>query len=234
MNKFILFLPIFLLIYSCNSSLTGEGDANIAQDYQVEAFDAIEAKGKFKLILIPNDSSYISVQTHQNLLDNMDIYAQNKTLNIGEKTDVDSFESYVVYLYFDKQLDDIELHNKVYLESSEQLSFDKLEISANDETTVKQFAVDVKEMKIEANEKADVEITGSASTLDLKAKKYANVSLGDLKVKVMDVDMSGESEVLANVNKKLTGRVLENSTLTYVGSPQKDVEVKDNGEILNN
>ncbi|MXV38697.1 hypothetical protein GO491_08435 [Flavobacteriaceae bacterium Ap0902] len=233
MNRLFMFLPIILLLIGCDGSLTGEGDASIAQDYQVDSFNEVQAEGKFKLILIPNDSSYLSVQTHKNLIDNMDIYVRNKTLNIGEKEEVNSFESYVVYLYYDAQLDEINIAGKVLMESSELLNFDDLELGAKNESIIRQFNVNAKELDIEANNKAEVELTGTAASVDLKAKEYATVNLEDLDVKVMDVDLSGESEVTAKVNKQLKGRVLENSNLRYIGNPQKDVEVKDNGEILN-
>lgn len=233
MNKLFLCLSALILFISCENSLTGEGDASLAQDYQLDDFDAVNASGKFKLVLIPNDSSYLSVQSHKNLINNMDIYVRNKTLNIGESEEVNSFESYVVYLYYDKQMDKVSIHNKVYLESSNPLVFDDIEINASDESVIKQFAINAKEVDIQALDKAEVEISGTASTVDLKAKDFASVSLENLAVKVMDLDLSGESEVVANVNKELTGRVLENSTLRYMGNPQKDVEVKDNGEILN-
>ncbi|MGI9526633.1 MAG: GIN domain-containing protein [Weeksellaceae bacterium] len=233
MNKLLLFLPILFLFIQCENSLKGEGDADLAQDYILDDFDAVSAKGKFKLIMIPSDSSYLSVQTHKNLIGNMKIYVQNKTLNIGESEMVDSFESYVVYLYYDKQLDQVSIAEKVYLESSEMLNFDDLDLNASNESTIKQFGINAKEVDLKVVDKAEVEISGSASKLDLKAKDFANVSLENLDVKVMDVDLGGEAEVLANVNKELKGRVLENATLKYLGNPQKDVEVKDNGEILN-
>lgn len=234
MKKFFYLIPLFLLIFiSCEKSIKGEGNSNLAQDYKVEPFTDVAANGKFKLILIPNDSAYVSVQTHRNLIENMDIYVQNKTLKIGEKKKIDSFESYVVYLYYNNQLDDLTIGEKVLMESSGKLTFDQLDITAKDESIVQQFVINAKESDFTVENKAELNISGVSTSVDLKAKDYAKVGLEGLDVKVLDVDLSGEADVLANVNKELKGRVLNNSTLTFIGSAVKDVNVKDKGEIIN-
>lgn len=234
MNKlFFLTLLALTFLTSCSESIKGEGDAGFAQDFKVEPFDGINAKGKFKIVLIPNDSAYVSVQSHKNLIENMDIYVQNEELYINEKENVDSFESYVIYLYYNQNLTDISIGNKILMESSSTLNFDNIDIMATDEALIRQFVIKAKEAKITARDKAEISISGNATTLNLKGKNYATLNLEALNVKVLDVDLGGECEVFANVSKELEGRVIKNATLNYIGSPQKDVDVKDNGEILN-
>ncbi|MDO5655795.1 MAG: DUF2807 domain-containing protein [Flavobacteriaceae bacterium] len=233
MKPFLLFFSFLLLLTSCSDQIKGEGDAQLAQDFMVENFSDIEASGKFKLLLIPNDSAYVSVQSHRNLIENMDIYVRNKTLTIAEKKNVDSFESYVIYLYYTNELKSIEISEKVLLESASTLTFDKFKISAKDQAVVQQFVLNAKEVDLKVDDKAEVRISGTASTVDLKAKDYASVEIESLPTKVLKVDLSGEAEVMANVNKELKGRVLQNSTLRYIGSAVKDVDVKDKGEIIN-
>lgn len=234
MRKFLLLFSLFFLIFTaCNENIKGEGDAQLAMDFKVEPFTDVKANGKFKLIMIPNDSSYVSVQTHRNLIENVKLYVQNNTLHIEEDKSVDSFESYVIYLYYGNQVNDIEIRHKVLLESSSTLNFDKLDITAMDESVVRQFVINAKEADFTIEDKAEFELSGVATTVDLKAKDYANVQMEALDVKVLNVDLSGEADVIANVNKELEGRVLENATLRYIGSAIKDVDVKDNGEIIN-
>ena len=232
-NRILFLIPLILyFLTSCNDGLKGEGDAGLAQDFKVEPFTDIVADGSFKLILIPNDSTYVSVQTHKNLIENMKIYVQNHSLNISEKESINSFESYVVYLYYNQSLEEISLNGKVLLENSSTLNFDNLELKMHDASIIKQFPLSAKEMEITIDGKAEITLSGSASTLKVKAKEYAKVNLEDFPVKVLEVDLAGEAEVIANIEKELDGRVLENSTLRYTGSAVKDVDVKDSGEII--
>ena len=215
MNKFLFILSLFSLsLTSCSDGIKGEGDVGLAVDFKIENFDAIKADGSFKMILIPNDSSYVSVQTHKNLIENMDIYVQIKTLHIGEQTAVEAFESYVL------------------LETQGIINFDDFELETSDASNVNQFGIIAKEAKITVLDKSEVNVHGETSTLKLKAKDYAKVNLSDFDVRVIDVDLAGEADVEAKIGKELSGRILQNSTLEYQGNPMKDVEVKDNGELL--
>lgn len=233
MNKFLFILSLFSLsLTSCSDGIKGEGDVGLAVDFKIENFDAIKADGSFKMILIPNDSSYVSVQTHKNLIENMDIYVQNKTLHIGEKTAVEAFESYVIYLYYHQDLNKITTAGKVLLETQGIINFDDFELETSDASNVNQFGIIAKEAKITVLDKSEVNVHGETSTLKLKAKDYAKVNLSDFDVRVIDVDLAGEADVEAKIGKELSGRILQNSTLEYQGNPMKDVEVKDNGELL--
>lgn len=235
MKKIIPIILIFGLILSaCTEGIKGEGDANGSVDFKIEPFDAIDANGSFKLVLIPFDSSYVSVQSHENLIQNMDIYVQNKTLHLGEKTPVERFESYVVYMYFNGNLNEISTAGKVLLETEGIIEIDDFELTTKDASNVNQFGLIAKEAKMSALDKSEVTINGEVSKLNLKSKDYAKVNLEDFKVKVLDVDLAGEADVQVDVSKELTGRVLQNANLTYDGNPTKDVEVKDNGEIIKN
>lgn len=233
MNK-VIFISLILsfLFTSCTDSVKAEGDAGLAQDFKVETFDAISADGSFKLILIPNDSSYVSVQTHRNLIENMNIYVQNKTLHIAENKPVENFESYVIYLYYHQDLKEISIADKILLESATSLNFDNFQLKTSDASMVEQFSINAKEAEITALDKSEIILTGQASTLKLKAKAYAKLDLNDLDISVLEVDLAGDAHVKAKIDKKLSGRILQNSTLTYMGNPVKDVEVKENGEIL--
>lgn len=221
-----------LILFSCNSGVKGEGTADIAQDYMIDNYKNIEATGKFKLLLVPNDSAYISVQTHANLIENLEIYNQGSTLNISEKKPIDSFESYVVYVYYNQDIEKITISDRVLMETQDDLITEEIRITANDATIIRQFNLIAKDAKIIANNKSEIEISGRATTALLKAKEYAKMELEDLDIKVAEVDLAGESDVKAKISKELTGRVLNNSTLYYEGTPSKDVDVKDRGEII--
>ena len=231
MKSFNVFLTMMILALSaCTNSIEAEGNAEIAQDFKVENFDKISAVGNFKMILIPNDSAYVSVQSHQNLIDNMDIYVRNKTLYIKENKEVENFESYVVYLYFN-QLKEISISGKILLETSNPLIFDKIEITASDRSMIQQFDVTVKEANFTVLDKSEVDIIGEATKVKLKAKDYANVDLLNLETKIMELDLGGNADVKVNVNNELSGRILQNSSLKHEGNPVKNIEIKENAEI---
>lgn len=229
-NIYLFILTFIFALSACKDSIKAEGESRVVRDFRVQNFDEISADGRFKMILIPNDSSYVSVQSHENLIENLDIYVRNKTLHVKEKKQVENFESYVVYLYFN-DIKEVAIAGKILLEASETLFFDDFELNTADASIVQQFELSSKEANISVLDKSEVEIQGEVSKLKLKAKDYAKVDLLALETKIMEVDLGGNADVEVNVKDELSGRILQNSSLKHDGNPIKSIEVKENAEI---
>lgn len=225
---------IGLFLTSCNSSITGEGSADMAQDYKISNFTEIKAKGLFKLMLVESDSTYVSVQTHKNLIENMDISNSGNTLNIAEKKNVDSFESYEVYVYYSQTIEVIKIDGKILLESAGNLIGKGLKIETKGNTTIDQFSTTIKDLEIEAKDNSEITLKGEATKLKVNAENVTVVNLSELISNIADVYLSDEAKAKINVKNELNGKISNNALLEYQGNPKKDVDVKDRGKIQNN
>lgn len=232
-----LLLPLITLsgfmFFSCSQSVTGEGDADMAQDYKIEDFNEVDAQGIFKLYLIENDSAYVSVQTHRNLIENIALSNVGKTLKIREKLPVDGFETYEVYVYYKHPVESIVLGEKVLLESANTIKTESMEIATRDKARVNLFVVDAKELEINAKDKSEIEMQGEVTELNIKAKDLTSIELKNLKARVLDLDLSNEAAASVNVESEMEGSVSDNSILEYRGNPKKDVDIKDRATIKN-
>ncbi|MCK0201409.1 DUF2807 domain-containing protein [Ornithobacterium rhinotracheale] len=234
MKKILLLSVLGFSLFSCQQSITGEGSADMAQDYKVQNFDKIDAKGMFKITLIENDSAYISVQTHENLIENLDIATKGNTLNIKEKKDVDGFESYNVYVYYNHPIEEIDLAGKVLAESAGIFQGNKLDISTQDEAKVDQFSVNLKELEAEAKDKSEMTILGVTTKLSVVGKNLSTLNFGRLNTTVAKINLSDEAKAILDVQNELNGKITNNTSLEYSGNPKKDVDVKDRARIQNN
>ncbi|MRI63961.1 hypothetical protein EDM00_08170 [Ornithobacterium rhinotracheale] len=234
MKKIVLLSALGFSLFSCQQSITGEGSADIAQDYKVQNFDKIDAKGMFKITFIENDSAYISVQSHENLIENLDIATKGNTLNIKEKKDVDGFESYNVYVYYNQPIGEIDLAGKVLAESAGIFRGNKLEISTKDEAKVNQFSVNLKELDAEAKDQSEMTISGVSTKLDVEGKNLSTINFDKLNTTVAKVELSDEAKAKLDVQNELSGKIVNNTSLEYSGNPKKDVDVKDRAKIQNN
>lgn len=234
MKKSLIILSLFsFILMSCESNVKGEGDTAVAQDFRVESFSEIDVEGKFKLYLVPNDSLFVSVQTHQNLIDNLEIKTDGETLNISEKIKVSEFEKYEIYVYYNQRISSYKLAGKVLMENEDYIDLDQVEFELNDDAKIRDFKVKAKDTEISAEDKTEINLIGATTTLSIESKDYAELDLQDYPCKVLEVEMKGESEAEVDVSKEMEGAVKENATLIYEGTPAKDVEVKDRGEIKN-
>lgn len=234
MKKNLLLLLLSVILFSCEKTITGEGPADIAQDYQVNNFTKIKAKGMFKLMLLNSDSSYVSVQTHKNLIDNVEISTTGNTLNIDEKKEVEGFESYEIYVYYSKPLTEIEIDGKILAQLGGTLIGNKLDIKTQSGAGIDQFNIAVKELTIKAQDKSTIHIEGESTKLKLDTKNLASADLQQLATNVTEVDLKDESQAKVKVENELKGRILNNASLEYTGNPKKDVDIKDRGKIQNN
>ncbi|MBV7440851.1 DUF2807 domain-containing protein [Weeksellaceae bacterium TAE3-ERU29] len=235
MKKLFLLFLIGFCLTSCKKGITGEGTADIAQDYKISNFTEIEAKGIFKLMLVESDSTYVSVQTHENLIQNMDISTSGNTLKISEKKGVDSFESYEVYVYYNQPIEEISIDGKILLESAGVFRGNELDLETKDNSRIDLFNVDLKQLDIEAEENSEITLQGNTTKLNIKKAKGTTVlNLSDLVSSVVNVNLSDEAKVKINVVNELNGRVQNNASLEYFGNPKKDVDVKERGIIKNN
>uniref|UniRef100_UPI0039A66A72 GIN domain-containing protein n=1 Tax=Ornithobacterium rhinotracheale TaxID=28251 RepID=UPI0039A66A72 len=234
MKKILLLSALGLSLISCQKDITGEGSADMAQDYKVQNFDKIEAKGMFKITLIENDSAYISVQTHENLIENLDISTSGNTLKINEKKEVNGFESYNVYVYYNQPIEEIDLAGKVLAESAGIIQGNKLDISTQDEAKVNQFSVNLKELEAEAKDKSEMAISGVVTKLSLEGKGLSSIQFDRLSATVASVNLNDEAKAALAVQNELSGKISDNTSLEYSGNPKKDVDVKDRAKIQNN
>lgn len=227
-----IFLLFILFIFSsCQKEIEGEGEAGIAQDFMLEKFNDVQAKGIFKLLLIENDSAYVSVQTHQNLIENINIYVQRGTLHIEEKQPVSSFESYVVYLYYN-DLKKVEIQEKVLCEPADKIIQDKLELKAYGDAKFDAFDIETEELSLRAENSSSIRIKGLAKNAKFKAKNQAQINATEMRARVVDLDLAGEAEVQASIEDEIKGRVLDSSVIRYTGNPQKNIEVKDHAQVV--
>ncbi len=229
----VLFLFLILGLFSCKSSVKGEGQPDFVQDYPVQSFNNIKAEGSFKLLLIPNDTAYISVQTHKNLIENISVQSNDNDVEITEKEPVSSFEEYVVYVYYKDNLEETRIAGKVLLESQDVINSNEFNLEVRDNAIVRQFELNVKELDLTVEDKAEVTLNGETSELDLETTDFAKVTLEDFKADDVQVDLSDNSHVYVWAKNELEGVVTSNAVLLYKGNPSKDVDLKDKGQMNN-
>ncbi len=233
MLKKTLLISLTFLLFSCNTSVSGEGQPDFAQDYGIDNFHKIKALGSFKLLLIPNDTAYVSVQTHKNLIENISIENDKGLLKITEKKPVSKFEEYVVYAYYKGELKELMIGEKVLVETQDKIRSEEFSLEVSDEAIVRQFELETDEAVLNAEDKTEVTLEGETTDLEVEATDHAKITLKHFKAENVEVDLSDNSEVFVYAEDELEGVVNHNAILYYKGNPDKDVDLKDKGKMNN-
>ncbi len=234
MKKLLLMPIVSILFISCNMGLNGEGAATSKKEFPLTDYQSIEANCNCDITLIPSNNPKVVVESHQNLIDNLEINVNGNNLKIKEKSKVDQFDLYHVVVYSPVSLNEIELNKQSRMKISGTLKADRFKIEAKDQSFLDQAYVDIQDFEIELSDQAHLTITGTAINLDVDSSDQANGNFADLQT----VDIKFKAEDNSNMSlyamKNLSGEAQNNAQVSYKGDPNKNTTEKDRAFINKN
>ena len=231
MKNLSLFISIPLLILSCNSGLEGEGAATAQKEFAVDHFSSLETNCNCDVTLIPSEISKVVVETHQNLIENLEIKSNGNNLIIKELKSVKQYDLYNVNVYFNPSLNEVELNGQSKMKISGTLKANKFGLEINDQSTVTETFVDIKDFDLDISDQTSVKITGTAINFDLNASDQSRGELSELQAVEIDFDASDNASLSIYAMKDFKGKASENAQVFYKGDPNKDTTEKDRAII---
>src|SRR5690606_34264307 len=145
MKNLIFILTSAMFILSCSSSLDGEGAATAQQEFAVDVFNSAEINCNCDVTFIPSEISKVIVESHQNLSDNLEIQSKGKDLVIKEKQSVGDYNLYNVNIYFNLELNEIELNQQSKMKISGTLKANEFHLDINDQSSINESFVEIKD-----------------------------------------------------------------------------------------
>ncbi len=231
MKKLSLLISISLLILSCNSGLKGEGAATAKKEFAVDHFSSLETHCNCDVTLIPSETSKVVVESHQNLIDNLEIKFSGSSLVIKESKSVEQYDLYNVNIYFNPNLKEVELNYLSKMKVSGTLKANEFSLEVNDQSTVNETFVDIKDFDLDISDQTLVKLTGTAINLDLNASEQSRAELTELQAVEIDFDAKDNASLSIYAMKDLTGKAIDNARVFYTGDPNKDTTEKDRATI---
>lgn len=231
MKKYILTLIALLIFFSCSSGLEGEGAATAQKEFAVDTFTTIETNCNCDVTLIPSETTKVSVESHQNLIDNLEIQSDGKDLVIKEKKSVDKYDLYNVNIYFNPNLTKVELNNQSKLKISGTLKADNFDLEVNDQSTVNESFLEIKDMELDVSNQTQVKMKGTVIKLNIEASDESRTDLIDLQAVEVNFDAKNNASLSVYAMKDLSGTATDNAQVSYKGDPNKDTNEKDRAFI---
>lgn len=231
MKKYITLLSIPFIFASCSSGIEGEGTANQEKEFAVDLFTTIDAKCNCDITLIPSEENKVVVESHQNLIDNLEIKSSGSDLVIKEKENVAKYSLYNVNIYINPNLEEIELYNQSKLKISGTLKSDKIKIETNDQSKIEQSFLEIKDLKLSLSDQTFTNLSGTVINLDLKATDQSKAELQNLQTVEIDFNAQDNTTLTLYAMKDLSGTASDNAQVSYKGDPNKDTTEKDRALI---
>lgn len=234
MKNLILAGSSFLLLFSCNSGIEGEGAATAIKEFKTDGFSEVEAGCNCDITIIPSETNKVIIESHQNLIDNFEVKTSGNQLTIKEKKKVSKYDLLNVNIYVTSGLKEIELNRRAKMKVAGALKSDKLEISANDQSNISQTYLDVKNLELDLSGQSNIHLGGTAINLKVSASDESQTDLSDLQSVEVKFDAEDNSGLKLNVLKELSGQASDNAQVSYTGDPDKNTTEKDRALVTKN
>ncbi|MFV0180468.1 DUF2807 domain-containing protein [Empedobacter falsenii] len=232
MKKIFLLGFLGLVATSCSSSIDGEGAATAQKEYTADNIKDLSVSCNCNVILVPGNKSGVKVESHQNIIDNLEVEAKNNAVTIKEKSNVDQYSAYDLYVYVTRDLEKIDVNKQTSLTTSGTLNVDELEMNVTDQARISQTFLITNDFNLKADDQTNIMLEGTAGTMKVKA--YGEAKLDLFKYEVNEANFTTDDNALLDINARQTlyGAAKGNSIVNFMGDPNKDTKVTDRAQVL--
>lgn len=232
MKNTLLFGLLALALTSCSSSIDGEGAATVQKEFTANTIKDLDVSCNCNVILVPGNKSGVKVESHQNIIDNLEVEAKDTSLKIKEKSNVDQYSAYDVYVYVTRDLENIAIEKQTSLTTSGTLNVDKLDLTATDQSRINQTFLITNNFDLKAEDQSNIMLEGTAGSMKIKA--YGESKLNLFKYEVNEADFTTDDNALLDINARqtLSGSAKGNSIVNFMGDPNKETKISDRAQVL--
>ncbi len=238
MRNLILFTLISLLASSCitdydgdffGSGIKGEGPA-MSRTYDVEGFKALKLDGSGDYYLSQGEEYAVKVESHENILDVLEVETSGDGLEIGFKKSVSSYETLKFYITL-PELEGISLAGSGDVTGETAFGgINTLELNIAGSGDIK---LEAEARSIEANiaGSGDVELSGSADNMQISIMGSGNVNAAKLSLQRAEISIAGSGSCELDVSEKLDVSIAGSGDVYYTGSPEITKSIAGSGEV---
>lgn len=220
MNK-IKCIGVIIILIGLTLNIWAEtliGSGNIVVDERgLPSFKYIIIQGGINLILKHDVNQYLSVETDDNLLEQVKTRVENDTLYIDAGGTVNFSTEPTVYISSDN-LGYCEIIGSAEVSSENQLSFPQITFNICGSANVK-VDVNVQQISTDISGSASVTYTGQANLQHITIQGSAEVNSVDLVTSITHCDIKGSGHCLVQVSDSLYANISGVGKIDYRGNP---------------
>ena len=236
MKRILLFLlPLLLSLtfYSCDFSIKkGEGAIGDKEVILSSNIKQISAEGSFRIIFLYDSiNPRMVIESYKNIQDNVKMSNSNGKLKLSESRSVENIDLYNVYIYL-SDIEKVELYDKVNMDVNSQFRLSKLSIKLEDQSKFLANSLVVDNMTVKVSDNAKINLQGEGTSLNLTVDDEADFSAPFYETDNANINLSNVSTAELNVKSRLIGKISDNSILTLIGNPAKEIKQTNLAKII--
>lgn len=228
--KNIFYLLFLLTLISCGK-VSPKGKIE-NKDVIVEDFTNLNLKGKFRAFYIKSDSSFVNVETYQNIAENLNISVKDKTLSITEKRATRGVDFYNITIYSKYDLAQLSISDSVEMNVSSEIKTDhfKLNLKNNGKFI---GSVNSRKSEIEMRDKSRANFTGKTKKAFIKIADTASLIAPYWKIENLNIDSKNGNYAEVNVEDSLKGNINNTAEFVYYDDPIRAFKIEKTANVKN-
>jgi hypothetical protein len=224
MRHFIHSILIFLFVLTGhtatagNDKIKGEGPLK-TETRAITSFDEINASYAVKLVLTQSDKYSLKIEADESWMKYVEVSQSGNVLSVGmqEGHDYDGNKNITIYISYVK-LNTIVLTGATLVETTNQLTADKLKITSNGASKVS-MNIHVKELDANSSGASHLIFRGTCDKATFVFSGASNLSASELQVTDASLECTGASKATVNVSGTLDAHASGASNIRYSGNP---------------
>ena len=228
--KNLIYTILIVSLFSCGK-VSPKGEI-VSKDFKVEDFVNLNLHGKFRAFYIKSDSSFVNVETYNNVGDNLKIKAKDKTLTISESRETEGVDFYNVTIYSKYNLEQVSMSESAELNISSEIKTDNFRLNLKNST---KFigSVNSRRAEVEMTDKSRANFLGKTKDAVLKISDTASIIAPYWMINHLKIESKNENYAEVNVKDSLKGTIRNTSKLTYYNDPISAIKIDGTATVQN-
>lgn len=223
-SSYLFLFAVILMVASFSAcdltalaGVSGKGPV-VPKEYNLSGFDAVEVSHAFEVVIEQGDGFQVTVKTHENLVQYLDVKVEGGTLHVGFKG-IHSLNNTDGEVYVRMpRLRAVGLSGACGAELRGDWKSESFSVDLSGASDLK-GQITAGEAKLECSGASSVNLTGTADKTTIEGSGASKFHLDDFTTGDLHIELSGASHASVIVNGRLDADLSGASSLHYGGNP---------------
>ena len=222
-------LAVFLV--ACNSAIiTGSGDV-VTESVEIPNFHSIALEGSGDVIITQGENESLTVETDENVIDQVKAEVINGVLHLGLKEDVTIINyTRLVFRVGVNDLSGLTISGSGDVES-EDLAVDLLDATVNGSGDIRISGLSANGVETKIDGSGEVSLTGQTIDKDVTINGSGRFNGGNMRAQNVEVQISGSGDATVWAEEFLDVNISGSGSVGYYGQPSVIMSGSGSGEV---
>jgi len=225
------FAALMLLVSACDGVIYAEkGNGKLTiETIDVKAFDMIDTRGNYALVLEEGDVEQVKVEADENLHKYINVRVAGRRLVIEDDEPIYSDEGITITITY-KSLDDLTCSGASAVTNRGTLRSNNLSLNMSGAGAF-ELDVNTTDMRVVISGAGAIELSGQTESLTARMSGAGSLDAYDLIATEADVNLSGIGAAQVNVEDYLDATISGIGGISYKGNPTVKKNVSGLGSV---